>query len=225
MAGLAIPSVAALLGVSVARDAARWPMREHWPLYRDALVPPVVALLVFWTLVANARTPGDLRPLGPYLPMLNPLDLTIGAGAAAVVTWGRCLESADTRVRLWKGLAVLGFVWGNAIALRSIHYWADVPYRLDALASSVLVQATLSILWTSAALTLMVLSRRRMERQLWIVGAALLTVVVGKLFLVDLSNTGTVARIVSFVGVGVLLLIIGYLAPVPPSAKEAEARA
>jgi len=68
----------------------------------------------------------------------------------------------------------------------------------------------------------MVLSRMRMERALWIAGAALLAVVVGKLFLVDLSSTGTVARIVSFLGVGVLLLIIGYLAPVPPGAKEAE---
>jgi uncharacterized membrane protein len=46
--------------------------------------------------------------------------------------------------------------------------------------------------------------------------------VVGKLFLVDLSNTGTVARIVSFVGVGVMLLVIGYAAPVPPGAKEAD---
>jgi len=44
-----------------------------------------------------------------------------------------------------------------------------------------------------------------------------------KLFVVDLSGTGTVARIVSFVGVGVLLLIIGYFVPVPPrSARAAE---
>jgi uncharacterized membrane protein len=225
VAGLAIPSVAALLGVSLARGAGRWPMREHWRLYRDALLSPLVALLVLWTLVANARPPGDLRPLGLYLPLLNPLDLTIGAAALALVTWVRCFESAETRLKLWKGLAVVAFVWGNAIALRTIHYWADVPYRFDLLARSVLVQATFSILWTSAALTLMVLSRRRMERQLWIGGAALLAVVVGKLFLIDLSNTGTVARIVSFVGVGVLLLIIGYLAPVPPGTKEAEGRA
>jgi uncharacterized membrane protein len=41
-------------------------------------------------------------------------------------------------------------------------------------------------------------------------------VVVVKLFLVDLSNVGTVERIVSFIGVGVLMLVIGYLSPVPP---------
>jgi uncharacterized membrane protein len=222
LAGLALPSVIAVLGMCAARDAGRWPLREHWPLYRDALLSPLAALLVLWTLVANIGTPGDFRPLPFYLPLLNPLDVTIAAAALAVVTWGRCLESAETRSSLWKGLAIVGFAWGNAIALRSIHYWADVPYRFDALVSSVLVQATLSILWTSAALTLMVLSRSRMQRQLWIVGAALLAVVVGKLFMVDLSNTGTIARIVSFVGVGVLLLVIGYLAPVPPGAREAE---
>jgi uncharacterized membrane protein len=63
-----------------------------------------------------------------------------------------------------------------------------------------------------------------MERMFWVAGAALLTVVVGKLFVVDLANTGTVARIVSFLGVGVLLLVIGYAAPVPPGVIEAEGR-
>jgi uncharacterized membrane protein len=40
--------------------------------------------------------------------------------------------------------------------------------------------------------------------------------VVIKLFLVDLGNSGTIERIVSFIGIGVLLLVVGYFAPVPP---------
>jgi uncharacterized membrane protein len=59
-----------------------------------------------------------------------------------------------------------------------------------------------------------------MDRKPWFVGAALLAVVVGKLFLLDLANSGTVARIVSFLGVGILLMIIGYVAPVPPGDAE-----
>jgi uncharacterized membrane protein len=43
-----------------------------------------------------------------------------------------------------------------------------------------------------------------------------------KLFLVDLSNTGTVARIVSFIGVGLLLLVVGYFSPAPPREKRQE---
>ena len=40
-----------------------------------------------------------------------------------------------------------------------------------------------------------------------------------KLLIVDLSGSGTVTRIVSFIGAGVLMLLIGYVAPLP--AKEA----
>ena len=58
----------------------------------------------------------------------------------------------------------------------------------------------------------------RAARVPWMVGAALLAAVVLKLLLVDLSGTGTVTRIVSFIGVGVLMLVIGYVAPLP--AKE-----
>jgi uncharacterized membrane protein len=42
---------------------------------------------------------------------------------------------------------------------------------------------------------------------------------------VDLAGSGTVARIVSFLGVGALLLVIGYVAPVPPGAREDDAKA
>jgi uncharacterized membrane protein len=57
---------------------------------------------------------------------------------------------------------------------------------------------------------------RRGMRSLWMAGAVLLALVIAKLFLNDLGNTGTVARIVSFIGVGVFMLVIGYLSPVPP---------
>jgi uncharacterized membrane protein len=50
----------------------------------------------------------------------------------------------------------------------------------------------------------------------------LLAVVVAKLMLVDLSQTSAPQRIVSFVGVGLLMLLVGYVAPLPP--KRAEAR-
>ncbi|MEO8187045.1 MAG: DUF2339 domain-containing protein, partial [Burkholderiaceae bacterium] len=83
-----------------------------------------------------------------------------------------------------------------------------------------LVQAVLSLLWTGTAMGLMVLAHRRTMRGWWGVGAALLAAVVVKLFFVDLSGQGTIERIVSFVGVGVLILVIGYLAPVPPSAPQ-----
>jgi len=223
-AALGVPASLALLAVTAARDSGRWPLDAHWPLYRGSLLAPIALGLALWTLASNVKTPGTLDPLSIYLPLLNPIDVSIALAAFAVTMWGQCIESLDGRRVLWKGMTALGFLWLNAIALRSIHYWDDVPYRFADLMHSVPAQATLSILWTSAALGLMLLARHRMDRQPWIVGAALLAAVVGKLFLVDLANTGTVARIVSFVGVGAILLVIGYLAPVPPGIKESESR-
>ncbi|HEY6239680.1 MAG TPA: DUF2339 domain-containing protein, partial [Burkholderiales bacterium] len=65
-------------------------------------------------------------------------------------------------------------------------------------------------------LAIMVFATRRALRELWLTGAALMGVVVIKLFLVELSHVGTVERIVSFIGVGIFLLVIGYFSPVPP---------
>ncbi|HKX41372.1 MAG TPA: DUF2339 domain-containing protein, partial [Burkholderiaceae bacterium] len=64
-------------------------------------------------------------------------------------------------------------------------------------------------------------------RAAWMVGAGLLAAVVGKLVVVDLSGSGTVTRIVSFIGVGVLMLVIGYVAPLPgkPAARQEEPHA
>jgi uncharacterized membrane protein len=36
-----------------------------------------------------------------------------------------------------------------------------------------------------------------------------------------MENTGTVARIVSFLGAGVLLLVVGYFSPLPPAREKA----
>jgi uncharacterized membrane protein len=69
----------------------------------------------------------------------------------------------------------------------------------------------------------MVMATRTQLRPLWLTGAGLMAVVVVKLFFVDLSNVGGVERIVSFIGVGLLMLVVGYFSPVPPaSAKEAK---
>ena len=72
------------------------------------------------------------------------------------------------------------------------------------------------------ALASMLFATRRGYRALWITGAALMAVVVVKLFIVDLAKLGGVERIVSFIAVGVLMLVIGYVAPVPPRSKATE---
>ena len=42
-----------------------------------------------------------------------------------------------------------------------------------------------------------------------------------KLFAIDLAALSGLTRVVAFLGVGALLLIIGYVAPLPPASKQA----
>ena len=103
---------------------------------------------------------------------------------------------------------------------RSVHFFTDVFYSFDALFASPVFQAAIAALWSVLALTLTVWGARKETRTLWLTGAGLLTLVVAKLFLIDLSGAGTIGRIVSFLVVGLLMLIIGFFAPLPPKTQE-----
>ncbi len=109
-----------------------------------------------------------------------------------------------------------GFVWLSSVLVRTLHHGAGSPLWLDGALASSTVHTGLSVLWTTMALATMALATRRGMRTLWMVGAGLLAVVVVKLLLVDMSQTAAALRIVSFIGVGVLMLVIGYFAPLPP---------
>jgi uncharacterized membrane protein len=85
-------------------------------------------------------------------------------------------------------------------------------------------QTTATILWTLTAFVLMGVGTRRGLRTSWIVGAVLLGLVIAKLFTIDLGKLDVIARIVSFITVGVLMLVIGYFAPLPPRRAQEEAR-
>ena len=179
--------------------------------------------LVLWTLIANVASDGTARPL-PALPLLNPLDIGIGIALAAVWVWTRseapAPHLADRHAFVNAALAVAGFVWLNAILVRAFHHHVGVPYRFDAWTASLAVQTGITLLWTATALVLMWFSAHRAARVVWMVGAALLAAVVLKLLLVDLSGSGTVARIISFIGVGALMLVIGYVAPLPAKGES-----
>jgi len=187
-------------------------------------ISPVISVgLVLWTLIANVASDGTARPL-PALPLLNPLDIGIGIALAAVWVWTRSEAPAPHLAERHRfvnaALAVAGFVWLNAILVRAFHHHVGVPYRFDAWTASLAVQTGITLLWTATALVLMWFSAHRAARVVWMVGAALLAAVVLKLLLVDLSGSGTVARIISFIGVGALMLVIGYVAPLPAKGES-----
>ena len=146
---------------------------------------------------------------------------------AIVSAWLALRRSALTPPAAFTGTparviaGAIAFVWLNAILLRTLHHWADIPYGFYAMSHSLLAQASLSVFWAFLALALMVTATRGAKRWLWMIGGALMAVVVVKLVLVDLSRLSGITRIFSFIGVGVLMLVIGYFSPVPPRKKEA----
>jgi uncharacterized membrane protein len=190
-----------------------------------AVLPLLVAMGV-WIVVANAFHDGRSDPL-PYLPLLNAVDL--GHGLIGICLMGSLLAWRRTGLRPpeflqsrngWTVVAVLAFIWLNGILLRSLHHWADVPYNPNGWINSRIAQAAISIFWSLIALTLMVYATRKAIRPLWMVGGGLMAVVVVKLFLVDFGHLQGIERIVSFIAVGILMLVIGYFSPVPPKMVE-----
>ena len=220
--------VPALLLMWLPRPAAarRWPVSAAPVAYQSAAAGLLTLGLLVWTLLANVASNGSARPL-PYVPLLNPLDLGVAVALLAAWLWLRgdaAHDAAGARRHLPAvALGSTGFVWLNAMLIRAFHHFGGVPFRVDAWANSLAVQTGIALLWAVTALVLMWLSARRALRLPWMVGAALLAAVVLKLLLVDQSGTGTVTRIVSFIGVGVLMLVIGYVAPLPSKAASEEA--
>lgn len=215
--------------------AGGWPVAPLADWYRRRLIPLAcgwaLTLVAVWNLTQN----GAMAPL-PYVPLLNPLDLTTCFAMLMAYGCHRLLSGseADGTVRTfllanWPAhwiapmpllAALLAYGWFNLALLRTVSNYMNVPYEFDAMFASQFVQAMLSLVWSITALLLMRFAAKRALRTVWIGGAVLLGLVVAKLFLVDLSNVGGIERIVSFVSVGALMVGIGYLAPYPSATES-----
>jgi len=173
-----------------------------------------------WLLRVNISAPHRPAPL-PYLPLLNPLELaSVGLLWLGWRGFERIAASdgwSGTAKRQYAALLNgLGFIVLSAGVMRLWHFFDGIRWRLDYLLASFGLQASLSVVWAVTAIVLMVGGNRSGRRSRWLTGATLMAVVVVKLFLVELGNSGGIARIVSFIAVGLLLLLVGWFAPVPP---------
>jgi uncharacterized membrane protein len=216
----ALPAVAYLWLCVRFRDSGPWPTARYRDAYTVSAGAPIVGLLIAWFASVNVLSPGDPSPL-PYLPVANPLDLTLALALWALFAWARSHGGISEAARYrWLGAGI--FVALNGIVLRTAHQCADIPWRLSSLLASKPLQAALTLTWTATALASMVAATRRRIRPLWMLGAALLAAVVGKLFIVDLGALSGLPRVVAFLGVGILLLVVGFLAPLPPAPRVSD---
>ena len=222
----AIVPAAALAALPYAAPRIAWPLRAHRDAYLVLASAGLALYLGLWSITTNWLVSSPSAPL-PYLPLANPLDVVQGLVLFVLIRFCLRLRSEDhpsvsnlDQRPVVAAPALLGFIWLNAVLLRTLHQWAGIPYELKAMLDSTLVQSALSIFWALLALTTMLTATRIRARVVWLTGAVLLVAVVFKLFLVDLSSIGTIERIVSFVGVGLLMLVLGYFSPLPPAAEE-----
>ncbi len=235
------------------------PLGEPWPTLAWALLP--LAALVTATLLAARRpawAPGwrlgwlpvlaalllwafthlDLPPEAPglpYLPLLNPADLTLAA--VGLMGWAVLTRSGahrtpglpDLMAPVWarlparlapRLLGALGVAWFTTLLLRAVSHYTLVPWDWDDLLGDSAAQTTVTLGWAVLGIAGMTWATRRGVREVWLIGAGLLALVTLKLFLVDLSGVSALARIVSFLGAGALFLLVGYLSPAPPQERE-----
>jgi uncharacterized membrane protein len=200
----------------------RWPIATHEQAYRVYAAVPLAIVICLWVVMTNMSSTGDSTWL-PYLPLFNPLDVSMALCLASLAMWWSSLNGPQ-RATWWQGdrraliaiVAGLIFLWLNAALLRSLHHNFGAPITAYGMQHSTLVQSSLSIFWGVLGFSAMTIAARRRWRYVWMAGAVLMTVVVIKLFLLDLSNAGTIAHITSFLTVGALLVVTGYLAPLPP---------
>jgi len=222
--------LAVVVGTLVARRAVIWPLGTHWRTYLMACAGPALLVVAVMAVATSLTSDGASPPL-TYVPLFDPLEILTVLVAVVVLIWKRLADTQEDHPledligRSWiPGLTVVGIVLLTMVVARAVHHWLAVPFDFDAMIDSTVLHASLSIVWGIAGLSGMVAGVRLVRRAVWIGGASLMGVVVVKLFLFDLANTGTVARVVSFLGVGVLLIVVGYFAPVPPSTSgQAEA--
>ena len=227
------------LGASLrARPIATWLVGDGWRSTLLYGITPVVWTVAAVAGIAVVNHHGSVDPL-QFLPILNPIDIVAAASVISLLRWKREMVaelSADSNsltpavaslLRLaatsWlPALSVAGVAALTMTAARTVHHWAGVPFELRSLVSSTELQVALSILWAATALAAMVVGVRAADRRIWIAGASWMGVVVIKLFFIDLASLAALPKAASFIGVGILLLIVGYLAPVPPSQSKAQ---
>ncbi|HFL9535749.1 TPA: DUF2339 domain-containing protein [Escherichia coli] len=201
-----------------------WPFRS-WPaLYASQAMIPVAAVLVVLLVLTNLQDGVVYRQT--WLPLVNPLEEGAAFALLGLIVFYRVSQRffpvQISVCRPWPLIALLAlsFWWLNGILLRALAWYGEVPWSAETLWHSRLIQTCFALFWMLAALVVMLRATRRCSRREWLCGSVLLGIVIVKLMLVDSARGGGLARAVTFIGVAILVLIVGYFSPLPPKAGE-----
>ncbi|MFB0770841.1 DUF2339 domain-containing protein [Proteus cibi] len=187
---------------------------------------PVLGLLALSLIFANFNdgTESGIK----FIPLLNLMDLMgvigiwVGYKFISVIK-----QSLKYQLLLKNNLPIFNYIipamifwWANGILLRGLVFATDIDWSSYAIINSKVIQTVLAIIWAITALVTMVMATRRKSRSQWFIGGVLLAVVIAKLFLIDTSLSSGLLRALAFIGVAILILLIGYFSPLPPKKQS-----
>ena len=146
------------------------------------------------------------------LPIVNWLLYTYGVPALACFVGAAFLRQAHDRTRAGPAAAFLGLLlvfW--LINLEIVDFYSTGPYVEFSMERRLGRDLTMSVAWGLYAIALLVIGLVRRMRGLRMISLGFLLLTVAKVFLHDLANLTGLHRILSFLGLGVSLILVSLL--------------
>jgi uncharacterized membrane protein len=138
------------------------------------------------------------------VPVLN-LFVLNGVLVALAILWSRIIKRAGRTTQIW-WIVALAFVALNIEVLRSADYWLSrVPEVW------LMKNVIISVLWGLIGLSGILLGFSRKIASVRWVSLILLGFTVTKVLLVDMAHVETMFRVLSFLAVGIVLLLVSFV--------------
>ena len=194
---------------------------------------PLIGYIAYY-LVAGLSMSGQII-YWSYIPIINPLEESAIFSLLMFSVWIKLMtnyvqfDNKTTNFVSWNiplpnwiliSLATLTFLWGNSVVLRCLSQIFDITWNTHTLWHNNIVQMTASLLWMLSAVILIAIGHRYSFRKIWYSGQLIQITVIIKLIFVDIQETDGLLRAFAFIGIALLMLLIGYLAPIPPKQSD-----
>ena len=230
---------AALVPVVAGIWAAQAGMALQW--LQPSFALSVAADAALLTLVAAHLAPAHSRDWIKAVQELSALAFALVLFLATVIAIGRSPWSVVLELTCLIGLIWLVYserseaplpAWvapicalGMALVLQAnLLRWLGPPGDLDiADLANMRSPSLVSLLWAALGAALTVWGRNSHSRTLWVAGAVLLAVAAVKLVLLDFGSLGQLTDIFAVIGAGLVFLLVGWFAPMPPKAPATAA--
>lgn len=189
----------------------------RWLPVMQAVFNAVMAVLtVTWFCFLAA--PGHIG-WQVWLPLFNPLAVLQWAILLLMWLWMCHHDQRFDVSRRSLVVSVLMLLLITVMTLRFVYHYAEITWGVE-MFNNAIVQMALTFVWSILGVVSWLVGSRRNSRAVWLLGAVLMSVVLLKLVFIDRGHLGNLFGILSFFAYGLLCVIVGYFAPVPPATQR-----